>query len=663
MQNIINIGIVAHVDAGKTSITENILYKADAIRIKGSVDSGSTVTDSLDIERKRGISVKAASTSFKWNDITINLIDTPGHADFTAEVERCLTVLDAAILVISAVEGVQSHTYALWDALQNMNIPSIIIVNKIDRQGADFINVLEELKSELKINTFAIQSPENEGQNNADIISLWENSDLMCDASGIKNLAIENLAETNEELLEMYLDGNLPDNNTMLKMMKNCFANGTINPVFITVAKNDIGTTELLNGITNFINPKQYNADNDFAAFVYKVEHSPKLGRLAHIKVFSGSVKPRETIFNSTLKTKNKVAQIKKTFTQKYEDINILEAGDVGIVSGLTDVVAGNILGNSNLIPKQTVIQQPVLSVQVKPLSDEHFNAIADALQLLNIEDPALNFIRYNDEKELHITLMGSVQMEILESIINERFNIKCEFSEPTVIYKETPVKQAKGFAEYTMPKPCWAVIKFKIEPGEPCSGIVYKSEVSVDKIARKYQNEIEETIPKALQQGIKGWEVTDIKITLTGGEDHEIHSRPGDFILATPMAIMDGLKNSNTQLLEPVFNFEIKAPEEMLGSIASDLTNMRADFANPEFNNEKFILKGSVPVATSMDYSIKLNSATSGKGKIKLSFGGYRKCSDEQGVIRPYKGVNPLDRSQWILHNRGAFKADERKY
>jgi len=663
MQNIINIGIVAHVDAGKTSITENILYKADAIRTKGSVDSGSTVTDSLDIERKRGISVKAASTSFKWNNITINLIDTPGHADFTAEVERCLTVLDAAILVISAVEGVQSHTYALWDALQNMNIPTIIVVNKIDRQGADFINVLEELKSELKINTFAIQSPENEGQNNADIISLWKNSDLMCDASGIKNLAIENLAETNEEVLEMYLDGNLPDNNTMLKMMKDSFVNGTINPVFITVAKNDIGTTELLNGITNFINPKQYNTDNDFAAFVYKVEHSPKLGRLAHIKVFSGSVKPRETIFNSTLKTENKVAQIKKTFTQKYEDITILKAGDVGILSGLTDVVAGNILGNSNLIPKQTVIQQPVLSVQVKPLSDEHFNALADALQLLNIEDPALNFIRYNDEKELHITLMGSVQMEILESIIDERFNIKCEFSEPTVIYKETPVKQAEGFAEYTMPKPCWAVIKFKIEPGEPCSGIIYKSEVSVDKIARKYQNEIEETIPKALQQGIKGWEVTDIKITLTDGENHEIHSRPGDFILATPMAIMDGLKNSNTQLLEPVFNFEIKAPEEMLGSIASDLTNMRADFANPEFNNEKFILKGSVPVATSMDYSIKLNSATSGKGKIKLSFGGYRKCSDEQGVIRPYKGVNPLDRSQWILHNRGAFKADERKY
>ena len=258
---------------------------------------------------------------------------------------------------------------------------------------------------------------------------------------------------------------------------------------------------------------------------------------------------------------------------------------------------------------------------------------------------------------------MGAIQIEIIQTIIAERFNIEAEFKEPTIIYKETPIVKAEGFVRYWMPKPCWAIFTFKIETGELNSGIVYKSKVSVDKIARKYQNEIEQTIPKALKQGIKGWEVTDLKITLISGEDHEVHSRSGDFILATPMAIMDGLQNTNTQLLEPMFNFEIKANEELLGGIASDLTTRRATFANPDFADGKFIIKGKTPVATSLDLSIKLNSLTGGKGKIKLSFGGYQKCTDKQGIIRDYKGVNPLDNSQWILHKRGAFKSDERKF
>ncbi|MEZ5199359.1 MAG: hypothetical protein R2764_24145 [Bacteroidales bacterium] len=227
----------------------------------------------------------------------------------------------------------------------------------------------------------------------------------------------------------------------------------------------------------------------------------------------------------------------------------------------------------------------------------------------------------------------------------------------------ETPAGIMMGYVEYTMPKPCWAVMWFRIEPGERGSGIQYDSEVSVNDIHRKYQNEIKETIPKALSQGLKGWAVTDIKITLIKGEDHEIHSRPGDFILATPIGIMDALNAADTRLLEPVYEFEIKSAEEHLGTIVSDLTKMRATFDSPEFDNELFSLKGKFPVSTSLKYHIRLSSLTGGKGRINTKFGGYQECSDDHGKTREYKGVNPLNTSQWILHKRGAFKADERKY
>ncbi len=662
MQPIINIGILAHVDAGKTTLTENMLYLSGATRTKGSVNNGTAITDSLNIEKKRGISVKLAATAFNWNGVQINLIDTPGHAGFSAEVERCLSILDGAILVVSAVEGVQAHTYALWDALQTMKIPTLIVVNKIDRPGADFSNILDEIKKELGIKPFPLHSPENEGSNNAGFIPLWEGDELLCDASGIKNMAIESIAELDEKLLEQYLDGIIPENSTLLDLAKKYFLKLDLVPVLATVAKENIGTNALLDAVTQYFKSKKAKVDIDFSAMVFKVEHDAKLGRLAHIRVFTGIIKPRNSVYNATQGKSVKVAQLKKVFTQKLQDITELLAGDVGVVSGFTDVMAGNVLGNAQNVPKPTIIQQPVLTVQVKAIINEQYAALANALYLLNVEDPALGFLWYKKEEELHLKLMGAIQTEILQSVILERFGVKCEFTEPTIIYKEIPKTKAEGFAKYTMPKPCWAIVKFIIEPGELGSGVVYKSIVSVDKIARKYQNEVENTIEKALQQGIKGWEVTDIKITLVGNEDHEVHSNPGDFVLATPMGIMNGLKNTNTQLLEPMYNFEIKASEQLLGAITSDLTKMRATFANPKFINGRFILTGKTPVATSIDYSIRLNSLTGGKGKIKLSFGGYKKCTDDQGVIRKYKGVNPLDASQWILHMRGAFKANERK-
>lgn len=660
MKKIRNIGILSHVDAGKTTITEQFLFLSGAIKKAGDVNKGTTVSDKLTVEKERGVSVRASDISFEWNGHLINLIDTPGHTDFSAEVERSLRIIDGAILVLSAVEGIQSHTYALWDALKARKIPVIIFINKIDRQGADFDRVVNDLEIEFSISTFTVICPEDSDNDNSGILNVIENRAKPSAASHFDR-SIENLADLDGEILEAYLEGNELPVDSILSSLKSHSQKQQIFPVYAGIAKMGIGIPELLNAIIYFF--QEINKESDqLSALVYKIEQDQNLGRLAYVRVFDGEINVRDNLCNLSSQNETKVAQIKKSFTGKLIDLSKLETGNIGILVGLSDVNAGDIIGSDHKIPPLAALQVPMMTVQVNPDGNENFTALAHALEILYLEDPGLNLKWYREEKELHIDLMGKIQMEIIEYLISQRFGLAVKFSEPTTIYKETPKEKGIGFASYTMPKPCWAVVTFAIEPGKRGSGLVYESKVSVDKIKQKYQNEIENCIPKALAQGIKGWEVADLSITLIDGEDHEIHSRPGDFILATPMALMNGLSKTGTSLLEPILNFVIKAPEDLLGKVVSDLHKMRGTFSTPTFNNNSFELKGKVPAATSLDYAIQLGSISGGKGQIRFSFSGHEPCSDEAGVIRPYKGVNPLDRSQWILHARGAFKADERK-
>ncbi len=658
-----NIGVLAHVDAGKTTLTESFLFLANAIKQKGNVDQGSAVTDNLEVEKERGISVRAASASFFWNDYQINLIDTPGHADFSAEVERALSVLDGAILIISAAEGVQAHTFTLWEALKSMKIPTIIFINKIDRDGADYSNTLTEIEEELKAPAFSLFGVKNEGSRRAEIISLFEDQELDGENIKIKETAIESLAGKDEEILEKYLNEETIDPQVLYNKAIQHTLSCEIYPVFTGIAKQDVGIKELLQGIIDFLPDAKNEINAPPSAFVFKIEHNKTLGRLAYVRLFSGKLKVRDIIHNISQGKDEKIAQIKKVSTGKFENITEINAGDIGVISGLQDVRSGDILGSAKFIPHPVSLQQTVLTVQVKAHNEEDYAKLAEALSELNSEDPLLDFKWFKEEREMHLKLMGNIQSEILESILKTRFGIEAKFTDPTVIYKETPASIAEGYVEYTMPKPCWAVMKFRIGPGERNSGIHFESKVGVNKIKQKYQNEVERTIPKTLAQGIKGWEVTDLKITLIGGEDHEIHSRPGDFILATSMGLMRAIENAKTNFLEPMYDFEIKAQETFLGKIVSDLTKMRANFESPTFEDDIFQIKGKIPVATSMNYSIQLSSLTGGKGKLKLRFGGYASCDEEHGKTRAYKGVNPLNESQWILHHRGAFKADKRKF
>ncbi|MBN2663558.1 MAG: TetM/TetW/TetO/TetS family tetracycline resistance ribosomal protection protein [Bacteroidales bacterium] len=650
MKNIRNIAFFAHVDAGKTTITENLLYSTGSIKKKGNVDKGTSQTDFLDIEKEKGISIRVACVSMIKDDVTINLIDTPGHVDFSSETERTMLAIDGAVLIISAVEGVQAHTETLCDLLQSLKIPTIIFINKIDRQGADIEQVIDEINKILTKKTIILQKADSEATNDAEILNIFiKNKDIDTDF-------IEKIIEQNEILLEKYFDDqelSFPELKLELKKnIKNC----DLYPILFGSAKNGIGTTELLDAIIEYL-PEPQTQNDKLSGFIYKIEHDKTLGKISHIRLFSGMIRNRETVINSTQKIEEKITQIKKIYTQKLVDIEKIEAGNIAAVTGLSKAQAGDLIGEISS-ENQKILEHeiPLLTVKVLPKDEIETTKLLEAFEQLTDEDPNLNMQWLNDLRELHINIKGEIQIEILTEILKKRFGINVEFDEPVIIYKETPLKIAEGYVKYWMPKPCWATLRFKIEPAKTGSGVEYKSEVSFDKIKQKYQNQVQEAITISLKQGIKGWEVTDIKITLIDGEDHEQHTHPHDFTVATPMGIMNGLKNSDTSLLEPILNFRITIPEEFLGSIAGDLTKMRATFKNPQFENGKATLTGKIPASTSLDYSIKLASKTGGKGKISTKFDSYQKCTLEEGKTTPFRGISPLDTAKYILHIRNAL-------
>jgi len=642
-----NLGVLAHVDAGKTTLTEHMLFLSGSIKAVGNVDRGTSLSDGLDVEKRRGISVRASALSFLWQDVRINLIDTPGHVDFSAEVERSLRALDCAVLILSAVEGIQAQTESIWYALEALEIPVILFINKIDRIGANSDLVVDSLKNAFSPDMILLNRAENEGKADAAV------TDLSCDQN---DELIEAVAGKDDALLERYLNDEQPEAEALHAAIARCVGKRELFPVICGAAKNGIGVEALLNAIDVYFPDADTDAERPVSGVVFRIDHDRKLGRVAGVRLYAGRLRNRDTVLNVSADREEKITQIKRSALSKYEDTGVLSAGDIGFVCGMPDVRIGDILGDPEPVPGGYTLSEPLLSVQVRPQDEADHARLAEGLQQLSSEDPHLDFRWFHEERELHVSIMGAIQTEILTEILNSRFGIAAVFSEPTVIYKETPATSATGADRYTMPKPCWAVVKFLLEPGTPGSGVSYASKVGVNDILQKYQNEIAAAIPDALKQGIKGWEVTDLKITLIEGEDHVLHSRPGNFRLATNIAMMKGLTAADTRLLEPILAFRISAPEAFVGKVTADIIHMRGSFEPAEMAAGHFILKGRFPLATSMDYPVRLNSLTGGKAKVSIRFDGYEACPDGLGVTREYRGISPLDRSKYILKMRGAI-------
>ncbi len=427
--------------------------------------------------------------------------------------------------------------------------------------------------------------------------------------------------------------------------------------MLLGVAKNGVGISELLRAMVQLL-PGPVTADEGrLSAVIFTIHHSKKLGKMAGVRVLSGRLETRDILFNSTRKLSEKVTGLNKFEVGKFESQKTLVSGDIGYVSGLAEAGVGDILGETCISRPGFVFSVPLLTVMAVPENLADFSALAAALGELAAEDPQLDLEFLPRQRELHLKITGWIQIEILEALLAERFGLAVKFSSPTIIYKETPSRKGVGCERYWLPKPCWAVVKFEIEPLPQGSGLQYQCNVGVNDVSLKYQNEVERTVPKILKQGIKGWEVTDLKVTLVEGQEHPIHSRPGDFIIATSLAIMNGLVATGTTFLEPILDFKISASTELLGSISSDLSRLRASFGSPQIQQERFVLQGRIPAATSLDYPVSLASRSGGKAKISTTLQGFEPCLPEQAQTTPYRGISPLDRAKFILKARGAIQ------
>ena len=636
-----NIGILAHVDAGKTTITEQILYQSGSTRTLGSVDAGTTQTDFLGIERQRGISVKSASISVEWKGVRINLMDTPGHTDFAGEVERSLFAVDGVILVVCAVEGVQAHTSILWEALRAMKIPTLVFVNKLDREGADFARVCQQLKTELSMPIVPLVDQPAKGKT---ILK-----------PNLADVLLETAAEIDDSLAQAFLEERTPPFGAVSQAFCSMVQNLEAVPVLSGCGKTGDGIPLLLDAITDYF-PRADQSSSQLGDVVYKVEHDKAMGKVAHVRLYGGSISNRDAIAVQGQKETEKVSQIRRIQGAKQIDCGRVDAGDIAALCGLSHIKTGDKIGT--FFPKAASYQMavPLLKVQVFPEDPALFPALSSALEELGEEDPLLDVSWLSQEKELHISITGKIQLEVLQELILQRYGLSVHFSAPSVIYKETPLRSGEGFVAYTMPKPCWAVLRFAIEPLPRGSGVVYQSVVAQRTLPIKYQNHVRSCIPQVLKQGLYGWEVTDLKITLIDGGHHLEHTHPLDFFVATPMAVMDGLAQCGTTLLEPLVLLRIRAGEEYIGTIIRDVLDMRGEFDTPVFSGGSCTLECRVPVATSIDYATQLRSLTGGRAAITSRFYGYRPCPLELGKTAKRIGINPLDRSKWILHARHAL-------
>ncbi|OKP83998.1 GTP-binding protein [Paenibacillus helianthi] len=649
----INVGVFAHVDAGKTTTTEHMLYESGRIKAVGSVDSGTAVTDSMEVERQRGISVRAALASFEWRGVQVNLVDTPGHVDFLSEVERSLRVMDCAVLILSAVEGVQAQSEMIWNALRKLGIPTLIFMNKMDRVGADPEAVLAQARTYLSGDILPVQQALGQEQDYAGAVDLWADG---ADPAARTEL-LEAMAERDEALLEVYMSGAPLAVADWKKQLIAKTASGTMFPLVYGVAAKGLGITQLLDAMTDYFPRTGGNPELPVSGIVYNIQRDKSMGRMAFVRLYQGTIRNRDTVMNYSQELQGKVTQIRKVEGGRTEDVGTLEAGDIAVVYGLTGVRIGDVLGLPDAIPQEAKLAVPLLTVRVHWEADIDEHQVIGAFQELADEDPLLDTQWLQDERELHIKVMGPIQLEILDSVLESRYGLKVTFGQPSVIYKETPSQAGEGYVAYLMPKPCWAILRFKIEPGLPGSGLQYESLVRSSDLLPQYQNETARRVPEALMQGLCGWEVTDLKVTLTEGQHHVWHTHPLDFAVATPMAIMDGLNRTGTRLLEPVLQVRIVVPEENGGRVMNDLVQMRGTFEPPVLQGERMIIEGRLPLATSLEYPVSLSSYTKGRSTFTSFFAGYEECPPDVRAERTRRGVNPLDQARYILSVRKALE------
>lgn len=601
------VGIVAHVDAGKTTFSEQLLFHTHSIRQRGRVDHQDAFLDSHAIEKNRGITVFADQATFTFNDSQYTIIDTPGHVDFSPEMERAIQVMDYAIVIISAADGVEGHTETVWQLLKKHGVPTFFFLNKTDREGVDLQAIVREMGSSLSEDIF-------------DLAQLT--------GSSMSEELIEFIAERDEALLDRYMDSGY-DEAIWLDALKRMIRSRDVFAYGHGSALKDSGILEFLEKF-DMLTVTDYSEAGDFAARVYKIRHDENGQRVTFMKVLQGAMQVRDEITYGE-KTE-KLTQIRQYNGNKFKPIDSAHAGEIVAVTGLTDANAGDPIGalagksEFDLIPTltSTVIFEPTI----------HVKEVLRCFKVLDAEDPSLHVIWNEQAQEIHVHVMGIIQLEVLKQIVNDRFGFDVSFGDPKILYKETTRATVNGYGHFE-PLKHYAEVHLKIEPAERNSGIAFANICHANDLSVGNQNLVRTHLFERPHHGLlTGSALTDVKITLLTGRGHIEHTSGGDFREATFRALRQGLEKAENVLLEPYYDFKIKVEMDHIGRVLSDIQQASGSFAAPETVGGKTIVTGRVPVATFMNYSTVFASYTNGKGALTLNFGGYDECHNAAKVI-----------------------------
>lgn len=623
--NHICIGLLAHVDAGKTTLSESMLYLSGRIRQQGRVDHGNAYLDTYELERARGITIFSKQAELVFGELEVTLLDTPGHVDFSAEMERTLRVLDYAILVINGADGVQGHTETLWKLLKQYRIPVFLFINKMDQNGTDAEKLLEELR--VKLSGSCIRFGEAEDSEEF----------------------LENVAMAEEQVLETYLDHGTIERGEISRLIRE----RKVFPCYFGSALKNIGVKEFLAGLECYAKERSY--PEEFGAKVYKIARDPQGNRLTYLKVTGGVLKVRDLIRYQDVE--EKVSQIRIYSGEKYDAVQEVRAGRVCAVTGLTKTYPGEGLGAEP--PSEGPVLTPVLNYQLILPEGCDTHGMLLKLRQLEEEDPELHIVWNEKLGEIHAQLMGEVQTEILQSMIRERFQTEVTFGPGNIVYKETIKRPAEGVGHFE-PLRHYAEVHLLLEPGESGSGLVFAADCSEDVLDRNWQRLILTHLAEKEHRGVlTGSSITDMKITLVAGRAHLKHTEGGDFRQATYRAVRQGLKSTESVLLEPYYEFRMEIPAEFVGRALTDIQRMAGEFQTPDTEGDFAVITGRAPVSEMRDYQLEVTSYTKGRGRLFCTLKGYAPCHNAEEVIEQigYDSEGDLDNptgSVFCAHGAG---------
>ena len=680
MDEIRNIGFIAHIDAGKTTVTERVLFLSGLTHKLGSVDEGTAVMDWMDQERERGITITAAAATTFWKEHRINVIDTPGHVDFTAEVERSLRVLDGGVVVFDAVAGVQPQSETVWRQADKYRVPRICFINKMDRVGANFQRAIDMIRHRLKANPVPIQMPigsNSEFQGVVDILEekalIYSEGSILAEEAPIpeefreeylnyRDALMEKVAETDEALLIKYLEGEEISSAELRSALRRSTIQNHIVPVLCGTALRTKGIQPLLDAIVDYlpspldvppvtgVHPKTGEemlrepvTDEPFSALAFKVVTDPYTGRLVYLRVYSGKVTSGSTVYNVTKGQRERMGRILKMFADRREEVSELQAGDIAATVGLKNTFTADTLTaeNSQVLLEAIRFPQPVISMAIEPRSKADQDRLTDALIKLAEEDPTF-IMRFDQETgQTVISGMGELHLEVLVERLKREFSVQANIGKPRVSYREaiTSAVRAEGrFVRQSGGRGQYGHVWLEVEPLERGAGFVFEDKIVGGTIPREYISAVRQGIRDSLENGIVGgYPVVDVKAALVDGSYHEVDSSEMAFRVAGGMGMREALRRAGSALLEPVMSVEVVTPGDFLGEILSDLSSRRSQINNMEGQGDTQMVSAYTPLAEMFGYATDLRSITQGRASYTMEFDHYQRVPDNivQEVVR----------------------------